>query len=99
MFCSIFKEMCVGNSGASPAQRQASAWIQRGGPFLQNHTFVSWARSHGTSSLDIFWKNVMIEKWTKQIENIILKHFRCVWPFTQSPDKDECLLSGSSSRW
>ena len=75
-----FKKYCVSEDGAKTAQRHAAAWIRKGGPFLQNHTFVSWARTYGTSHLSIFWRSLVFNKWSKDMESLIVKHFRCALP-------------------
>ncbi|GMH38605.1 hypothetical protein BSKO_06489 [Bryopsis sp. KO-2023] len=73
--CLFTKLPCKKQSEISFATKRARETIRSGRPWLQGHTFASWAGMFGTDYLDVHWKSTVAERYTEQMIDTTIKHF------------------------
>lgn len=74
--CKIYKKLCETSEGSSTAVKLAMEWLRGGGPFLQNHTFLTWASVFGIAHADVHWTNGVFAEWTPSMTEQLLKSFK-----------------------
>eukprot|EP00210_Caulerpa_lentillifera_P004507 g4300.t1 len=74
--CEIQNKLCSTNEGNQAAYQLTREWIKTAGPFLQNHTFLSWSTQFGMKHANIHWTNGVFSEWTPSLTKTLLKSFK-----------------------
>lgn len=73
---SLYPSFCSSPDGIQEAKQMARRWIQQGGPFLQEHSFVTWAQSFGGAHTATYWTSGTANNWTSTYTKTLLDNFK-----------------------